>query len=262
MNLEGAYAKLERARFHLETLREDVEETLAREQVSIVAQPGHQPHELLLFAGRTPSLPTTEWALIAGDCVHNARVALDYAVWEASGARRDDTRTQFPIFTSEEAYHDSRARRRIRDLPPALLDFVYRLQPFGRGPSDHALAALDRLDGADKHQLLQVVRAQQGRLSGEFGGPNGEVPSGVLFGGRPTARIVAGELLAAMRFEGLSSHESVVTVSNVAVNLKLAFDESVGLGPRVLVLEALDAVIQTAEHVVNEFAEWQRRERQ
>ena len=116
------------------------------------------------IANHRPSPPSDRWSLIAGDCIHNLRSALDHLVYAL--AIRDSGKNpppnegnlQFPIVTKPEKWPDSRDRR-LSPLNPTSQAKIERVQPYNRkhkylGP---LLALLGQLDIADKHRLLTVT---------------------------------------------------------------------------------------------------------
>jgi len=110
----------------------------------------------------------TDWALRLGDAVHNARSALDLAVWQLvrlNGQNPKAFRTQFPIESSGTNYwcqtKDGRPSARERCLKGVAEDhraIIDAAQPY-RGPhpaKHHALSHLAYLSNVDKHQVIHV----------------------------------------------------------------------------------------------------------
>lgn len=101
-----------------------------------------------------------EMSLVAADLVHDTRVALDHvlaALKEHFGG--DPGKGSFPVCATTDgsaARVESAGRRGpLRGLENEAVDLVRRVQPMHAGGSNDPLVALDALDNADKHRLLQ-----------------------------------------------------------------------------------------------------------
>jgi hypothetical protein len=107
--------------------------------------------------------PPLRLSAIVGDCVTNARAAIDYIVWELAVKyfvpavdlrdRNDRRITAFPIFehsVSEQGYADRIDRLKRRQVPAAALRDIAAQQPDVSG--DQALWWLHELVNSDKHR--------------------------------------------------------------------------------------------------------------
>jgi hypothetical protein len=173
-SLAGCWDKLQRAEYHLEDLRNQVKQFEAthdyRYTVEVDAGAGKYSfyiHDL------QPA--DAAWGLIIGDCVHNARCALDHLVGQlaslATGAEPGSlTRTAFPVYSDAEKFSEARARR-LKGLRPGHQTVIEELQPFnarnvsiwgaGEGCTPSVLPALLQqlaiLDDIDKHRVIHTV---------------------------------------------------------------------------------------------------------
>jgi hypothetical protein len=179
VDLSGVEAKLERAKFHCETInaaaREYTEVDLpnaARERLTrFPLYSLNEDWQPILWDNVT--LPSSQWGVILGEFVHDVRSALDQLVWSLVLANGSEpgTHTQFPATESEAKWRDDVTDRDIpqRGLPPThgLSDdasaLVYEFQPFNRMPRRRAVAApfykLLRLSNEDKHRTLHWAAA-------------------------------------------------------------------------------------------------------
>lgn len=129
--------------------------------------------DLVLRLDEAP--PLDEWALIAGDVVHNLRSSLDVLVWAHARAGELSESQQrsicFPV-VFEEAKWAQAVTRNLATIDPGLIERVRACQPFAVSHSEGAidgLATLSELDNQDKHRLaLQTVAAPHG-ASHSFG---------------------------------------------------------------------------------------------
>jgi hypothetical protein len=103
-NLLGCRAKLGRARSHFEALASRVGNFFARQRYIVSVERHDDGKQYIARLVKPPEIPAIEWALLIGDCIHNARSAPDYLVWELAGADPDDRTTMFPIFLTPEGY--------------------------------------------------------------------------------------------------------------------------------------------------------------
>jgi|SRR5579864_426105 len=163
-SFESACSKTERAYHQLKTLEAKVGPFFADNPYPIRHEFNAECTECRFYISVTKPLPQREWGLIIGDCIHNARSALDHLIWELSeifsGPAPTDTDTQFPIY---DAPHPTmpfslRAERRIKRLPVYAQALVEQLQPY-RAPNimEHPLWLCRHLDDIDKHKLIPVV---------------------------------------------------------------------------------------------------------
>jgi hypothetical protein len=168
--LFGAKLKSVRARELYDQLREPVNTFLESDPNEISAERDPDRPEELVIRIRKIREPDPYWGVLIGDVLHNARSALEYAIFELgindSGAafyepdpvtgRRK--RTQFPIFDTEAEF-ENRGIPMLPGLSERHRAVIEGLQPYhgiNRGPR-HPLAALRDLANADKHRVLHTL---------------------------------------------------------------------------------------------------------
>ena len=129
-------------------------------------------HSAVLGGIRNPP-PLDRWSLIAGDCIHNLRSALDHAAYAL--AIRDSGQSpppayrsiQFPIVGDSKDWPAERDRR-LGSLSAASRARIERLQPYNRGHHDlpPLLSLVSHFDNTDKHRLLNL--ASEHLVGGKF----------------------------------------------------------------------------------------------
>ena len=155
--LDDAGAKLGRAKHHLDVLDNEIRVWQSGDPYPIAHEYDADQRRHLFIANRVQAMPARDWSLIVGDCIHNARAALDYLAWQLAGADPADTATQFPIF-NDPILFKKRGLVMIRRLSPRAQTLVKWLQPHrGSDPVRRRLWLLQQLDILDKHKLLVVV---------------------------------------------------------------------------------------------------------
>lgn len=179
-NLSGVRAKLSRAYEHLGALEQEIAHWVIGDGHDIVAKfhpATAQPGIVSLPSGYGISLEVTDRsalervAILAGDCIHNLRTALDHLAWQLVLVRpgTPDEKTAFPIF--DEMIVEVKRRRRTKHKPRPLrisggvtveaLTLIESAQPYQRidDPTLHPLWFLDQLENIDKHRTLNVLAA-------------------------------------------------------------------------------------------------------
>src|SRR5205823_3252080 len=145
-------AKVERAHRHYQTLKEQVDAFFAGNPYLVTIEPDADARCYSARLTDAPPIPGIEWALLVGDCVHNARSALDYLAWELAGADPRDRQTQFPVFLTADGYR-KRGRMRVSKIASKTARALFEaLQPYNASqpPVRSTLAVLNGLDVADK----------------------------------------------------------------------------------------------------------------
>lgn len=154
--LDSARAKLTWAQEHLNTLEQEVRAFFGAHPYPVSHEVDRATgyHRWKVELGRP--LPD-RWPLIAGDCAHNVRSALDHLAWQLAGAQPDDRTTQFPIFIDPDLFR-SVGLRQIRPIPPRPQALIKWLQPHRRADPPHdPLWTLQVLDAEDKHKTLTLA---------------------------------------------------------------------------------------------------------
>jgi hypothetical protein len=99
-------------------------------------------------------------AILAGDCVHNLRCALDHAVFSlaiyATG-NIPGRRLQWPVL---ETPNDKTLKQQTAGLPAEAVAIIESLQPYHAGPADafkrSPIWQLHKLDIIDKHRRVAI----------------------------------------------------------------------------------------------------------
>ncbi len=133
--------------------------------------------EFLTPAGFRP--PVSEWALLTGDAVHNARSALDAEIWHLAhrdgGEPTTPTRIAFPVASDARAWANS--IKALETVPAESLERVRLAQPWVVSPTtpdQHWLSILSRLDNDDKHRgRVVAVPLEEGLIWRSMASPSG-----------------------------------------------------------------------------------------
>jgi hypothetical protein len=151
--------KLGRAEEHLKSLDVEIATFLDGKPYEIVREYESEQPKYLFRMKIKISLPTTRWALVIGDCVHNARCALDYIAWRLAGSDLSDRNVMWPIFETKIGF-DTRGRARLSRVDPQAVAEIAALQPYNRpNPQTDFFWILQELDARDKHKLLTTSYA-------------------------------------------------------------------------------------------------------
>lgn len=175
-SLADSWAKLRWARQHYDSLRQEIEPFEKPDAYKISMDIHSDVGEYVFYVhGLQPLNP--DWGLRIGDCLHNARSALDYLTVQLVAAKtgqdpRDIPRVQFPVSDGPAAF--SRFMKRFSAKSGDLLMPSHRtrfeeLQPFNcMDPSiwgstirpawlPDALDRLSELNNVDKHRLVHAT---------------------------------------------------------------------------------------------------------
>jgi hypothetical protein len=163
--LDGMLVKLARADEHLDTIQKDIQR-LIHTNVDLIPSEFDPNTGQYVFRAQRDNLSADWLSPVVGDFVHNAKAALDYLVWELTGAA-GTTRTEFPIFTDPDRYRTD-APRKIKGIPPEAVTVIKKLQPFygpnsqpghpeWNDPELEPLALLYALNTHDKHRALNLT---------------------------------------------------------------------------------------------------------
>ena len=129
--IPSARKKLERAKFHMDTLRAEVdafdEHSPYQFEIKSLGNPwGESDFRVIVKVTEAPPIPGT-WALITGDILTNIRAALDHAVFPhvcATNPAVPSHRIQYPIedtaagFESKATWFAGDVRQVIEDSQP------------------------------------------------------------------------------------------------------------------------------------------------
>lgn len=167
LSLDASWAKLRWAWYHFERLRLDVD---AFEQTNpyTIHYKVNDDRTMYEFVVTDLSDIDPRLGLRIGDCVHNARAALDYLIVRLVAlhtgippAEVEDV--QFPIYSDPGRYKGAVSKLRGNMIATGHLTRIEELQPFNAGDasiwSEPAvvpvmLDRLSKLDNLDKHRVL------------------------------------------------------------------------------------------------------------
>ena len=179
-SLDDAFDKLRWARQHFEVLRSQIEPFEQRDTHRFVSEVNADTGEYVFYV-HDLDLPDPDWGLRIGDCLHNARTALDYLMVRIvaliTGTEPRDIETvQFPITNDPTKFASLvGGLRKQHQAFSGYLARVEELQPFNDGnpsiwgssprmgwvPHFHglptALDRLSRLDNIDKHRVVHAA---------------------------------------------------------------------------------------------------------
>lgn len=175
-NLLGVRLKIERAKQHFDHLCATIQSWGSTEPEDHHPAFDYDPDRKCMHITIQKVRPNNpDWALIAGDVVHNLRSALDHLVCQLAILNGQLSsccnKTSFPICLTEPVFLNSKARADIAPLiHPDALTRIEELQPYqaakaqGKDPSRSNLWIVSQLDIIDKHRML-VVAAKHFRAS-------------------------------------------------------------------------------------------------
>jgi hypothetical protein len=242
--LRECWDKIGRASEHLKSLTDEFRTYIDAEPFRTIGRYAHKEAKYLLEFRDVKAMPTARWALIVGDCVHNARAALDYIAWRCAGSCPTDWNTSFPILDSPNRGRFKSHTKRVHE---GAATAIKALQPYKRThPKEQPLWLLEELDARDKHKLLTVI---QGYLFGaEF---TIKAPTGAK--GVPTLHrdrsLKNGTVFAEVQFP-MGTPKIKVKV-NASLMPDIVFEES--LGRNLSVFKHLNDILLAVERVVSHF---------
>ncbi|MGE0599916.1 MAG: hypothetical protein AB7J35_10395 [Dehalococcoidia bacterium] len=232
---DSARLKLQRAQEHLEALQREIQDFDRRSPNTVVVEPNVNGYNFPIRLSLKEAVPLDRWGLLIGDCIHNARSALDHAVWQLTGKTVDaeDTRTQFPIFDDPKKFRDF-GRRMIATLDPATQfrprAIIKWMQPYRRAhPRNAGLWVLHQLDVADKHKVLGIGAVVHNRIEVRVEGVNGTLVHSPAFTFDTLARFEDGAHLGWLHCADVTAPEGMEKEVNVYAHLTVdvVFDEGV-----------------------------------
>jgi hypothetical protein len=170
--LEGVWAKLDRARDHLNVLDVEWDKFLGSEPCPYGFVTARDSESLdYEIRVNVRASPPPILSAIVGDILHDCRSALDHLAWQlviAAGGK-PGRHTWFPICdTLDQWRRDTEYRRRTDDrrgplygIPPGsdIWAFIELAQPYNRGPAAEHFSTLRKLSNRDKHRSLLAMGA-------------------------------------------------------------------------------------------------------
>jgi hypothetical protein len=163
--LASCRLKIERAKEHFAILGAELLAWANTKSMRIVKETNDTGSVHRVFVEVIEQAPLNRWSLIAGDCVHNLRSALDSLVYgiaiyqTTQNPPPDEKVLQFPIVTKQDKF--SSQEYRIKSLSPSVQAEIEKLQPYHRPHPQlpPLLGLLSDLNNQDKHKTLNVVAA-------------------------------------------------------------------------------------------------------
>lgn len=164
-DLDGVYAKLDRARVHARELKARLDADLHPEQYQFYRN-NDGPSKLIYTVKRLPTIDPV-WSIILGDFLTNMRAALDHLAWQLVllDGGSPNSQTQFPIRTDDLDGKGNPNPARIQPAirRPDIVAAVEEVQPYsearrlGGDAKNSGLVVLNELVRVDKHRLLIEV---------------------------------------------------------------------------------------------------------
>jgi hypothetical protein len=251
--LDGARAKVERAKEHIRYLNDEIVAARERKTHTIETEVDKNTYTIVKRLRVHDQLPV-RWAVVVGEVASNLRTALDHVVWELVRANKQtgDTRTEFPVFWSAKEYKANGVRKIKGTVAPAQA-IVDGLQPYHRGDGFAAdpLYRLHHLNLEDKHRTLNLVRA-----AAVVRGMPGIVPTGPIayvdyYSIQTPGTVHALEDGAELLRLEVSPHNINVQV-HLHVSVFIAFDQA-GPGQGEAVIPLLTQLADFTERVIELF---------
>jgi len=163
--LASCRLKIERAKEHFTILGSELLAWANTKSMRIVKETNDTGSIHRVFVEVIEQAPLDRWSLVAGDCVHNLRSALDNLVYAVAiyqtgkSPPQDEKVLQFPIVSKQANF--SGQVYRIKSLSPAVQTEIEKLQPYNRPHFQlpPLLELLSELNNQDKHKTVNVVAA-------------------------------------------------------------------------------------------------------
>ncbi len=158
--LTNAYWKTERAKFHLDNLREEVA-SFCKDSHAITVQ--EEPEQDQVRYKVELKQPHVYIFLILGDALQCLRTALDQAVWSLihHGTGGDPQSSEFPVFAEPlNTEEQKKFNRKVKGLSDEAIGYIESIQPYNRrngtALSSNPLWCLHELNRIDKHRRISV----------------------------------------------------------------------------------------------------------
>ncbi len=156
-HLDGARAKVARAKQHLKELETEISEG-AGKTYGIVLD--HHPETgKQVIRAKAPRDLLLRWGIITGDIAHNCHSALDHVVWQLVERRHQKHgRQAFPIYSEIREFAEA-GLDQIAGIGKEATAIIERLQPYHGGDKYNleTLWILRELSNRDKHRVVNVV---------------------------------------------------------------------------------------------------------
>jgi hypothetical protein len=219
-SLEDSWSKLRWAEAIYTSLRTEIEATEQQMSHRFTVEVDPSAGEYEFYVHDLPTLDPS-WGLRIGDCVHNARCALDYLMvglvaLGTGRAPQDVEDVQFPIYKERNRFNGAIGELKKNQILTGWLSRVEELQPFNAGnpsiwgwsedgfgdehmpPLPFGLDRLTTLDNIDKHRC--ILRPYIGP---KLWGGSLDAPAEFKFigGNVPMLPLTEGALVGSVRYE-------------------------------------------------------------
>ena len=155
--LDGAYARLNRAREHLADLEIREKAIVHPKIANIIAKKDLRTIQDFVITDLDAELPQS-FSILIGETIYNLRAALDYLVFDLavldSGSPKKGT--QFPIDDTKENFASHRGRF-LKGLSVEHVAQIEKLQPY---KGYNYTAMIRDISNPDKHQTLTVIQGK------------------------------------------------------------------------------------------------------
>jgi hypothetical protein len=245
-SLEDSQLKLEWANSIYVALRAEIEAVEQQRSHRFTTEVDPDMGEYSFYVHDLPALGAT-WGLRIGDCVHNARCALDYLMvgLVALGTGKDPREVedvQFPIYKERNRFNGATGELKKNQILAGWLSRVEELQPYNAGnpsiwgwsedglgdehmpPLPYGLDRLTMLDNIDKHRCILRPYVGPKLWGSSLDAPAGFKPIG---SGKPMEPLKEGALICRARYEIPLPHAWQPTQEDLMRNhpIQVSFDE-------------------------------------
>jgi hypothetical protein len=191
----SCWLKIQRAREHLKALDSEITEWNGTKPYTVEkhCNADGSRYSVVLRIKDTFGMERRleRWSLIAGDCTHNLRSALDHLVYvlairnSGSNPPPKERSLEFPIFECPKRFAEKAGR--ISPLSDKAKAFIEGLQPYKTGNPHRSfnLRSINDFDNSDKHRLLRVVMGLPSSGQLEFEAPFSNLRPDVKFNFSP-----------------------------------------------------------------------------
>jgi hypothetical protein len=155
--LAGCRLKLVRAQKHFNDISE-VLRRLEHGECELIPEKDEKAKIGMLRIRLSPK-PPDDLSVMVGDCLFNARSALDHLIWQLvlANGKMPDEWLYFPISKTAKAFTEAVGKHgRLDGVSAKAIAVIETLQPY-HGQDEHPLALLSKLHNVDKHQKLNLI---------------------------------------------------------------------------------------------------------
>ena len=166
-----------RAHEQIETLEREINEWFASINIQMYLKEAPGQHWPWLVVHPSDYIPPIRLSVLAGECVHNMRSALDNLICGLALTQDRDakcTGTAFPIL-KDEADWNKKAGGYLKGVSNAAREVIRKLQPWIDTTTPHPLVILNNLSNIDKHRTLNFTLAYNRDATFEVHCNNGAV---------------------------------------------------------------------------------------